>query len=76
MNIVGPEKPFKLGAAQSKRILFGNYSMEHRGTIQMTVFQHCDKLRLGINVSNVNANADRIMFLVEDKLDQLCYESY
>ncbi len=67
-NILGPSAPIRLGnEALSKSIMFLNYYPMHY--IQFYVFSHCDELKLGYGVSQMDIDGDRLMAVTEEAIN-------
>ena len=68
-NLMGPTVPIRLGEkALSKSIMFMNYF--RLPYIQFYVFTHCDEIKLGYLVGEINAKAARLMELTDEAIKE------
>ena len=73
-NLVGPSIPIRLGEkALSKSIMFMNYF--RLPYIQFYVFTHCDEIKLGYLVGQINADPARLMELTDQSIKQFIQSS-
>lgn len=68
-NLVGPSVPIRLGEkALSKSIMFMNYF--RLPYIQFYVFTHCDEIKVGYLVGQINAKVARLMELTDEAIKE------
>lgn len=70
-NIMGPQAPLRIGnEAQSQSVMFFNFYPRHYHYVQFYVFTHCEELKVGYVVSQMDLDCQQLMAQTEETIKQ------